>query len=394
MVIRPKIKGCVCVTAHPAGCAAHVQEQIRRVKEKGVVSGGPRKILIIGASTGYGLSARITGAFSAAAATLGVFLERPSQDGDPATAGWYNTAAFHSAAKTEGLWAKSINGDAFSDQVKKQTIAAIKQDLGQVDLVLYSLAAPRRHHPRTGETYRSALKPIGRSCLLKNLDTDQGVVHDITLPPATEEEIAATVAVMGGEDWTWWMEALTEADVLAEGAAAVAFDYEGPEITWPIYKEGTIGRAKEDLRNAIRGMNQRLRRQGRSAFLSVHQASVTQASAAIPVMPLYVSILFRVLREKGLFEDTIEQACRLFAEQLAGDAPHAKYELCRVRLDDKELRSDVQMEVSRRWEAVNTDNLDQLADFPGYRQAFLQFFGFGLPGVDYEASVDPSIPLP
>lgn len=395
MIIKPKVRGFVCVTAHPAGCAAHVQEQIDYVKARGPIANGPKNALIIGASTGYGLASRITAAFGSGAGTIGVFFERPPDDGRLATAGWYNTAGFHRAAKAAGLYAKSINGDAFSDEIKAQTIELIKQDLGFVDLIVYSLASPRRTHPRTGAVHKSVLKPIGdKTFINKTVDTDKGVVSDVTIEPAVEQEIADTVAVMGGEDWEMWIEALDAAGVIAPGATSIAYDYIGPEVTWPIYHHGTIGRAKVDLRDAGRRIDARLKTNGYGrAFISVNKALVTQASSAIPVVPLYISILFRIMKEKGLHEGTIEQIQRLFATQLYNDAAVNFDEEGRARIDDLEMRADVQNAVKEIWPKVTTENLHELTDIAGYQKDFLKLFGFGVDGVDYDAESEPNVPL-
>ena len=395
MIIKPKVRGFVCVTAHPAGCAAHVQEQIDYVKARGPIANGPKNALIIGASTGYGLASRITAAFGSGAGTIGVFFERPPDDGRLATAGWYNTAGFHRAAKAAGLYAKSINGDAFSDEIKAQTIELIKQDLGFVDLIVYSLASPRRTHPRTGAVHKSVLKPIGdKTFINKTVDTDKGVVSDVTIEPAVEQEIADTVAVMGGEDWEMWIEVLDAAGVIAPGATSIAYDYIGPEVTWPIYHHGTIGRAKVDLRDAGRRIDARLKTNGYGrAFISVNKALVTQASSAIPVVPLYISILFRIMKEKGLHEGTIEQIQRLFATQLYNDAAVNFDEEGRARIDDLEMRADVQNAVKEIWPKVTTENLHELTDIAGYQKDFLKLFGFGVDGVDYDAESEPNVPL-
>jgi len=395
MIIKPKVRGFVCVTAHPAGCAAHVQEQIDYVKARGPIANGPKNALIIGASTGYGLASRITAAFGSGAATIGVFFERPPDDGRLATAGWYNTAGFHRAAKAAGLYAKSINGDAFSDEIKAQTIELIKQDLGFVELIVYSLASPRRTHPRTGAVHKSVLKPIGdKTFINKTVDTDKGVVSDVTIEPAVEQEIADTVAVMGGEDWEMWIEALDAAGVIAPGATSIAYDYIGPEVTWPIYHHGTIGRAKVDLRDAGRRIDARLKTNGYGrAFISVNKALVTQASSAIPVVPLYISILFRIMKEKGLHEGTIEQIQRLFATQLYNDGAVNFDEEGRARIDDLEMRADVQNAVKEIWPKVTTENLHELTDIAGYQKDFLKLFGFGVDGVDYDAESEPNVPL-
>lgn len=392
MILRPKVRGYVCVTAHPVGCAAYVQEQIDYVQGRKRITTGPKKALVIGASTGYGLASRTTAAFGCGAATFGVFYDRPSEEGRPATPGWYNTIAFDRAARAAGLYARSLNGDAFSESIKQQAVAAIKSDLGKVDLVIYSVAAPRRVHPRTGAVHKSVLKPIGRSYTNKTVDTDLGIISEITIPPASDEEIADTVAVMGGEDWELWMKALDEAGLLAPGATAVSYSYQGPEVTWPIYRNGTIGMAKSDLEHAARRIDAMLKANGHGrAFISINKALVTQASSAIPVVPLYISILYKIMKAKGTHEGCIEQIQRLFATQMYNGSAPAFDDAGRVRLDDHEMQPDVQHQVAEIWPLISTETLPQLTDIDGYRTEFLKLFGFGLPGVDYDAEVDPHV---
>ena len=394
MIIKPKVRGFVCVTAHPAGCAAHVGEWISHVKSKGPIKGGPRKVLVIGASTGYGLASRVTAAFGSAADSIGIFYERPSEEGRPATPGWYNSIAFTRAARAAGLYAGNLNGDAFSDDVKTKAIEAIRRDLGQVDLVVYSLASPRRTHPRTGTVHKSVLKPVGSPYTNKTVDTDKGVVSQVTIDPASEQEIADTVAVMGGEDWELWMGALSEARLLAPGARSVAYSYIGPEVTWAIYKNGTIGLAKNDLERAARNIDSLLGRNGGGkAFISVNKALVTQASSAIPVVPLYISILYKLMKARGTHEGCIEQMQRLFATQMYAPGGPALDESGRVRVDDLEMRPDVQAAVAAIWPGVTTENLAALTDIAGYRSEFLKLFGFGLAGIDYGAEVEPHVPM-
>lgn len=388
MIIKPKIRGFVCVTAHPEGCAAHIQEQIDHVRSQGPIQNGPKKVLVLGASTGYGLASRITSAFGSGAATLGVFFERPSSNGKPASAGWYNTVALEEAARKEGLWARSINGDAFSDEIKKQTLDMIREEMGQVDMVIYSLASPRRTDPKTGETYRSCLKPIGQSYTANNLDTDRKRIEPITLEPATDEEIQGTVKVMGGEDWELWMEALNEAGLLAPGCTSVAYDYIGPEITWPVYTNGSIGAAKKHLRETAKRIDSLLKIDRGRAFISVNKAVVTQASSAIPVVPLYISILFKVMKEAGLHEDCIQQIDRLYRTQLFNGQSVDFDEEGRVRMDDWEMKPEIQQAVKDLWPKVSTETIDELTDFEGYQENFLKLFGFGLPGVDYQVDTE------
>ena len=390
MIIQPRIRGGICTTAHPEGCARHVRDQIDYVRARPQFA-GPKNVLVIGASTGYGLASRIVAAFGARAKTLGVFFERPAEGGRTASAGWYNTAAFEAQASREGLWAGHVNGDAFSDEIKSESIAKLRKEAGPVDLVVYSLASPRRTHPRTGETHKSALKPVGRAYTSKSVDSETGKVTEVTMEPADEKEIADTIAVMGGEDWGMWMDALGQANMLAPGALTVAYSYIGPKVTHAIYRSGTIGKAKEHIEATAAGLTRRLAPVSGRALVSVNKAVVTQSSAAIPAVPLYITLLFRVMKDRGLHEDTIEQCHRLFTERLYGPLPAALDEEGRIRLDDWEMRDDVQQEVARRWERVTTENIAELADLDGYRGDFLKLFGFGLPGIDYTADVDPNV---
>ncbi len=391
MVIQPKIRGFICLTAHPAGCEAHVKEQIDYVRKQGPIENGPRKVLVIGASTGYGLASRIAAAFGAKADTLGVFFEKEPTEKRPATAGWYNSIAVEKFAKAEGLYAKSMNGDAFSDELKQQTIEMIKRDLGQIDCLVYSLAAPRRTHPKTGHVAKSVLKPIGKSYSGQTLDTDNAVVKPVTLEPATDEEIADTIAVMGGEDWEMWVEALAGANLLADGFTTLAYTYIGSKITWPIYWEGTIGKAKEDLDRHARSIDARLAANNGKAYVCVMKALVTQSSSAIPVVPLYISLLYKVMKAQGTHEGAIEQVQRLFASQLFGETRRETDDAGRLRVDDLELRPEIQAAVEKHWGNVTSENLYQVSDFKGYQEEFLKLFGFGLPGVDYDADVDPMV---
>lgn len=395
MIIKPRVRGFVCVTAHPDGCDAHVREWISHVRSRGPIKEGPRKVLVIGASTGYGLATRVTAAFGSGADTLGVFYERPSQEDRPATPGWYNSLAFTAAAREAGLRASNINGDAFSDDIKKQALERIRTDFGQVDLVIYSLASPRRIHPRTGTVHKSVLKPIGAPYTNKTVDTDQGIVSTVTIEPATAQEIADTTAVMGGEDWEMWMNALAEARLLAPGAQSVAYSYIGPEVTWAVYRNGTIGMAKNDLERAAKNIDSLLKLNGGGrAFISVNKALVTQASSAIPVVPLYISILFKVMKAAGTHERCIEQIQRLFSTQMYNGRSPDFDEAGRVRLDDWEMRPEIQKAVQEIWPRVTTENLATETDIAGYRRDFLRLFGFGLEGIDYEADVDPNRPMP
>ncbi len=392
MIIAPKTRGFICTTAHPDGCAANVRSQIDYVKGRGPLPHSPKKVLVIGASTGYGLASRIVPAFGGGAATVGVFFEKPGTEGRTGSAGWYNSVAFEEAAAGAGLYAKSFNGDAFSREMKEQVVAAIRADLGQVDAVIYSLASPRRTDPETGEVYKSVLKPIGQAYTQKNLNTDTGEVNSVTIEPATEEEVAHTVKVMGGEDWELWIGALADAGALAEDFSTVAYSYIGPDLTYPIYTNGTIGRAKEHLEESAARLNARFG-PGR-ACVSVNKALVTQASSAIPVVPLYISLLYRVMKEKGLHEGCIEQIQRLFADHLACGGAPSRDSRGRIRIDDWEMREDVQAAVAEAWGRVTTENLATTSDFAGYKSEFLRLFGFGLEGVDYTAETDPVRALP
>ncbi|MFT4067515.1 enoyl-ACP reductase FabV [Paraburkholderia sp.] len=393
MIIKPRVRGFICVSTHPIGCEANVKEQIEYVKARGPIANGPKKVLVIGASTGYGLAARISAAFGSGAATLGVFFERAGSETKAGTAGWYNTAAFEKFATAEGLYATSINGDAFSDEVKARAIEVIKRDLGQVDLVVYSLAAPKRQHPKTGEVFSSVLKPIGQAVNLRGIDTDKEVIKETVLEPASPEEIAQTVAVMGGEDWQMWIDALAEAGVLADGAKTTAFTYLGEKITHDIYWNGSIGAAKKDLDQKVLAIREKLAAKGGDARVAVLKAVVTQASSAIPMMPLYLSLLFKVMKEKGTHEGCIEQVYGLYKESLYGAQPHLD-DAGRLRADYRELDPQVQGRVQELWNQVTNDNLYELTDFAGYKTDFLRLFGFEMKGVDYEADVDPDVRIP
>ena len=392
MIIKPRVRGFMCVTTHPVGCEANVREQIDYVKAQGAIENGPKKVLVIGSSTGYGLASRISAAFGSGAATLGIFFEKEGTEKKPGTAGWYNSAAFHKFAEAEGLYAKSINGDAFSDEIKQKTIAQIKEDLGQVELVVYSLAAPRRQHPKTGEIYNSTLKPIGKAVSQRGVNTDKEVIETVTLPEASQEDIDNTVAVMGGEDWQMWIDALDEAGVLADGAKTTAYTYLGERITWDIYWHGTIGQAKKDLDKRVVDIRQRLAAKGGDARVSVLKAVVTQASSAIPIMPLYLSLLFKVMKADGSHEGCIEQVYGLFRNSLYSDAPVLDDE-GRLRADGLELRDEIQQAVAEAWDQVTTENLHDLTDFAGYKHEFLKLFGFDIDGVDYDADVDPVVAI-
>lgn len=393
MIIEPRVRGFICVTAHPVGCEANVAQQIEYVNAHGAIPHGPKRVLVLGASTGYGLAARISAAFGSGAATLGVAFERAGTDTRPATAGRYNTAAFEKFAAQQGRYAKTINGDAFSDAIKRETIDTIKRDLGQVDLVVYSLAAPRRTHPVTGVVHTSTLKPVGKTLRMRGIDTDKEVIKETVLEAATQDEIDGTVAVMGGEDWQMWIDALLEAGVLAEGAKTTAFTYLGAEITHDIYWNGSIGAAKKDLDQKVLDIRAKLAARGGDARVSVLKAVVTQASSAIPIMPLYLALLFKAMKENGTHEGCIEQVYGLYRDSLYGAAPVLDEE-GRLRADYKELAPEIQARVKAAWDQVSDENLYATTDFAGYKAEFLRLFGFGIEGVDYGADVDPNVAIP
>lgn len=392
MVIKPKIRGFICTNAHPTGCAESVNRQIEFVKGQSYAENGPKNVLVIGASTGYGLASRIVSAFGHGAKTLGIFFEKEGTERKTGTAGWYNSAAFHNAADEAGLYAKSINGDAFSHEIKAKTIETIKQDLGKIDLVVYSLASPRRTDPNTGETHSSTLKPIGESITTKNLNTSKRIIDEVSVEAANQDEIDNTVKVMGGEDWEMWIDALKEADVLAEGFKTTAYTYIGKELTWPIYGHATIGKAKEDLDRATLAIREATSDLKGEAYVSSLNAVVTQASSAIPIMPLYISALFKVMKADGTYEGVIQQISALFQENLYGASP---------RFDDgghlfqnyKELEDDVQARIQTVWDSVTTETIDELTDYNGYHQEFLHLFGFDYDNVDYDADVNSEVAI-
>lgn len=385
-VLKPKIRGFICASSHPEGCAANVQEQIDYVKSQPKLENAPKKVLVIGSSTGYGLASRIVPAFGGGASTMGVFFEREGTETKPGFPGWYNSVAFEEKAKAEGLYARSFNGDAFSNEMKEQVIAAIKEDWGQVDMIVYSLASPRRTDPATGETFKSVLKPTGDTYTQSTLNTDKGTVEEVSIEPASEQEIADTVKVMGGEDWKLWIDAMKEAGVLADNFRTVAYSYIGPEITWAVYTDGTIGRAKEHLEATAAEMNASFGEQ--TALVSVNKALVTQASSAIPVVPLYISILYKVMKEKGNHEGTIEQIQRLFSKHYCGANGPQLDEKGRIRMDDWEMQADVQAAVLDAWKDISTEKLATETDFAGYQKEFLKLFGFGIDGIDYDAETE------
>lgn len=393
MIIEPRMRGFICLTAHPEGCAQNVKNQIEYVKSKGKINGA-KNVLVIGASTGFGLASRITSAFGCDAATIGVFFEKGPSEGKTASPGWYNSAAFEKEAAQAGLYAKSINGDAFSNEVKQQTIDLIKQDLGQVDLVIYSLASPVRLHPTTGVLHRSTLKPIGAKFTNKTVDFHTGIVSEVSIEPAVQEDIDNTVVVMGGEDWAMWMNDLKEAGVLAQGAMTVAYSYIGPEVTEPVYRKGTIGRAKDHLEATAFEITDALTSIGGKAFVSVNKALVTQASSAIPVIPLYISLLYKIMKEEGIHEGCIEQMQRLYADRLYNEQNIPTDEQGRIRIDDWEMRADVQEKVAAFWKQATTENLSDIGDLEGYKQDFLNLFGFGFTGVDYLKDTNEMVLVP
>lgn len=389
MIITPKVRGFICTTAHPKGCQKAVSNQIDYVQQQGLIN-GPKNVLVIGASTGYGLASRIVAAFGSGARTIGISFEKEPAEDRTATAGWYNTAAFEKFAEAKGLYAKSINGDAFSDEIKTQTMQLIKSDLGQIDLVVYSLASPRRTHPKTGQIFNSTLKPIGNTFTNKTVDTMRGEVKDITIEPANQEEIENTIAVMGGEDWEMWIDALMQHNLLAPGAMTVAYTYIGPVVTHAIYKNGTIGMAKQHLYETAKKLTNKLNAINGRALISVNKALVTQASSAIPVVPLYISLLYKIMKANGTHEGCIEQIYRMFKDRIyAGNDPVVDA-TGMIRMDDWEMDEKVQQTIAELWLQVNSENLDVLTDLQGYRDDFYKLFGFNFTGVDYQADVSPT----
>ncbi|MGR5061604.1 enoyl-ACP reductase FabV [Photobacterium sp. DNB22_13_2] len=391
MIIKPRIRGFICTTTHPVGCEENVKEQIAYTKAQGPIADAPKRVLVVGSSSGYGLSSRIAAAFGGGAATIGVFFEKPGTEKKPGTAGWYNSAAFDKFAKEEGLYSKSLNGDAFSHEAKQKVIDLIKEDLGQIDMVVYSLASPVRKMPETGEVIRSTLKPMGETYTATAVDTNKDVLIEASIEPATEQEIEDTVTVMGGQDWELWINALSDAGVLADGCKTVAYSYIGTEITWPIYWHGALGKAKMDLDRAASELNDKLSAAGGSANVAVLKSVVTQASSAIPVMPLYIAMVFKKMREEGVHEGCMEQIHRMFTQRLFkadGSAAEVDSEN-RLRLDDWELREDIQKHCRDLWPTVTNENLFDVADYQQYKDEFLKLFGFGIETVDYTADVSP-----
>lgn len=390
MIIKPKIRGFICTNAHPIGCAANVKQQIAYVQAQGELHNAPKNVLVIGCSTGYGLASRITAAFAGGANTLGVCFEKPPSDRKTATAGWYNTAAFHQEAEAAGLYAQTLNGDAFGKEMKQEVIDTLKANMGKVDLVIYSLASPRRTDPETGEVYKSTLKPVGQAYKTKTYDTDKNLVHEIALEPANDDEIEQTIKVMGGEDWELWLNALADADLLADGCKTTAYTYVGKELTWPIYGQATIGRAKEDLDRAAAAIVKTKADKKVQAYVSSLKALVTQASSAIPVMPLYISLIYKVMKEEGTHQGCIEQIYDLFNEKLTQAQPVTD-ELGRLYMNAKETNNSTQAKITSLWDQVTQDNFHQLSDYAGYHHEFLKLFGFDIQGVDYEADVEPLV---
>jgi len=390
MIIEPRMRGFICLTAHPKGCEQGVKNQIDYIKSKGK-NEGPKRVLVIGASTGFGLASRITSAFGSDAATIGVFFEKPPTEGKTASPGWYNSAAFENEATKAGLYAKSINGDAFSNEVKQQTIDMIKSDLGQIDLVIYSLASPVRMHPTTAVLHRSVLKPIGQKFTNKTVDFHSGNVTEVSIEPANEDDIENTVVVMGGEDWAMWMKALNEANLLANGAKTVAYSYIGPSLTEAVYRKGTIGRAKDHLEATAFEITDSLKNIGGNAYVSVNKALVTQASSAIPVIPLYISLLYKIMKKEGIHEGCIEQIQRLYKDRLFTGSSIPTDEKGRIRIDDWEMRDDVQEKIAALWIQATTENLSEIGDLPGYRNDFHNLFGFGFKEVDYTADTNEMV---
>ncbi len=392
MIIEPRTRGFICLTAHPTGCEKNIVDQIAYVKSKGKINGA-KKVLVLGSSTGFGLASRISSAFGSEAATIGVFFDKPSAPGKTGSAGYYNTAAFEKHAHEAGLYAKSINGDAFSNEIKRQTLDLIKKDLGQIDLVIYSLASPVRTHPDTGERFKSVLKPIDGVFSNKTVDFHSGKVSEISINPAEGDDIANTVAVMGGEDWKMWIDALKLENLLSEGATTIAYSYIGPKLTEAVYRKGTIGAAKDHLEATAFTITNDLKSIGGKAYVSVNKALVTQASSAIPVIPLYISLLYKVMKGRGIHEGCIEQIQRLYSERVFGGNLDLD-DNGRIRVDDWEMREDVQAEVFKLWQIATSENLAEIGDLEGYSNDFFNLFGFKVDGIDYEAEVNEMVEIP
>ena len=387
------MRGFICLTSQPKGCEQNVKNQIGYIKSNGPIDGA-KKVLVIGASTGFGLASRITSAFGSDAATIGVFFEKPAAEGKTASPGWYNSAAFEKEAHKAGLYAKSVNGDAFSNEIKEQTLDLIKKDLGQVDLVIYSLASPVRLHPVTGVLHRSVLKPIGNKYVNKTVDFHSGKVSEISIEPCSGDDIENTVAVMGGEDWAMWMQALKDANLLANGAMTVAYSYIGPSLTEPVYRKGTIGRAKDHLEATAFEITNSLEAIGGKAYVSVNKALVTQASSAIPVIPLYISLLYKIMKAEGIHEGCIEQMQRLYSERLYNGSDIPVDDKGRIRVDDLEMGADVQQQIDKLWAIATTESLPEIGDLEGYRSEFHHLFGFGYEGVNYDEDTNEIVLIP
>jgi enoyl-[acyl-carrier protein] reductase/trans-2-enoyl-CoA reductase (NAD+) len=390
MIIKPKFRDYICLTAHPEGCAINVREQVEFIKNQKHIN-SPKNVLVIGSSTGYGLASRIAMAFGAGSNTIGVAFERPATKSRTASAGWYNTAEFEILAKEEGLYSKTINGDAFSNEVKEKVVELIKSDLGQIDLIIYSIASPRRTDPNTGETYQSSLKPIGKAYTNKAVNFHTDIIQEVTISPASEEEVESTRKVMGGEDWQLWIEALSNAKVLSPNVKTVAYTYIGSELTYPIYRNGTIGEAKKHLEQTAKILNDKLKPINGKAYISSNKALVTQSSAAIPVVPLYIALLFKLMKNKNLDESCIEQIYRLMSTKLYSEDTLDESQI--IRLDDLELREDIQKEVILQWDEINSDNIRQLTDIEGFRKDFFKLFGFGHQQVDYDTDINPDVEI-
>jgi enoyl-[acyl-carrier protein] reductase/trans-2-enoyl-CoA reductase (NAD+) len=392
MIIEPRTRGFICTTSHPEGCEQSVLNQIEYIKSKESIE-SPKNVLVIGASTGFGLASRITSAFGSKSSTIGVFFEKPPSEGRTASSGWYNTAAFEKEAQKEGIYAKSINGDAYSNEIKEQTIQLIKEDLGQIDLVIYSLASPVRTHPETGVKYKSTLKPIGDTYTNKTVDFHTGVVKEISIEPSKGDDIENTVTVMGGEDWEMWINALKKEGLLSADFKTVAYSYIGPKLTEAVYRKGTIGKAKDHLEATAFTITDSLKDINGKAYVSVNKALVTQSSSAIPVIPLYMSLLYRVMKDNRVHEGCIEQIHRLFTERLFLDKVPTDAK-GRIRIDDLEMRSDIQDKVSELWDKVTTENLTEIGDLEGYRNEFFHLFGFNYTKVDYMKEAEEVVEIP
>ncbi|RED45535.1 enoyl-[acyl-carrier protein] reductase/trans-2-enoyl-CoA reductase (NAD+) [Winogradskyella eximia] len=392
MIIEPKTRGFICLTSHPTGCEKNVLNQIEYIKSK-PTKNGPKNVLVIGASTGFGLASRITSAYGSKASTIGVFFEKPPTEGRPASPGWYNSAAFETQAHKDGLYAKSINGDAFSHEIKAQTLKLIKEDLGKIDMLIYSLASPVRTHPDTGERFKSVLKPIGDTFTNNTVDFHTGVVKEISIEPSSGDDIENTIAVMGGEDWQMWIDLLKSENVLSEDFKTIAYSYIGPSLTEAVYRKGTIGRAKDHLEATAFKITDALKDINGKGYVSVNKALVTQASSAIPVIPLYISLLYKVMKEEGIHEGCIEQIERLFNERLYAEDLQLD-EQGRIRVDDWEMRDDIQAKVLELWKEATTETLPSIGDLEGYKKDFFNLFGFNVEGVDYDKDVNEMVAIP